>query len=333
VFWDSTIKYSSCPESSSNAVCNYDGTQAFRNCDVTVQTLSADVQGLGTWFSVTYLRESQITLVILGEGAATVTPVDVLNFVPIEKSALIPGEVPPLMDYQINERVMGKPQTARIDTVAGETQAFFTAPAAKLQELGLTGFPSNQWLGMEGLNILRQRLHLEEPNLEPWLRSIWELAPEDAVKLPPLDPLPPENMGLVVTGYETIADARFGEVLGYSLNWPGLVKEFLQRDTPAAFNGATQFKGQFNLIGDMRDIGYDPQKAMQLVKEAGYDRFSLMLLVPPDDALLAMAKTIIPSLSRIGFQVEFIPVPESEINIEAQSLLEQGAQVLVMIQG
>ena len=330
VFWDSTLKYSSCSEGSSNGVCNYDGTQAFRNCDISVQTLSADVQGLGTWFSVTYLRESQITLVILGEGKVEVTPVSVLNLVPTEKSALMSGEEPPMMDFQITQRQMGEPQAGEIDPGSGQLQVYYTAPAVKLKELGLTGLPTNQWLDIGGLNILRERLHLEEPNLDPWLRSVWQVAPQDGVKLPPLEPLAPTTTGLVVTGFNILANTAFGEMLGYGVDWTMLDKEFLGSDNPVTFNGATQFQGQFNQLSDMRRVGYDPSKAMELVKENGYDKLTLMLLVPPDDALQTIAKLVQRNLSEFGFQVEFIVVPVIDIPTKVQSLLDQGAQVLVM---
>lgn len=225
------------------------------------------------------------------------------------------------------KRTMGDPQTKQVDPGAGQLQVYYTAPNAKLEELGLTELTlgSRQWLDINGLNLLRSQLHLVEPNLEPWLQSVWDLASRDGIRLPFLEPLAPDKMGLVITSYNPLDDLRFAEVLSVGLDWKTLVMEYLGGTVPLYFNGADRFQGQFNLLGDVRNIGYDKEKAIALLTEMGYKDLNLTLLIPQDTVLEKIGERIQTSLELIGIHAVTTAVPETEIKNTIQSLLDQRA--------
>jgi hypothetical protein len=332
VFWDSSLKYSSCSESSTSVLCSYDGTQAFRNCNFSIQTLSADIEGLGTWFSVTYLRDTQITLVIVTEGKVKVTPVQVLDITINQSPTFVPTEeesIPPFIDIHISKRSMGEPQTSTDNLIPGQIQVYYTAPDAILKIMGLTDLPMKQWLDIEGLNLLRKELRLREPNLESWLQVVWQKIPEEFTP-PTLEPLSATKPALIITGYDALANENFAKALSYSLEWEALIKGFLREDVPVVFNGLSKFKGQVNILTDMRSMKYERNIAYELFKETGYDQVNLTLVVPPDRAVQNITKIIQSSLTEYGLHVEVAVVPEIELNQKAQLFLDQGSQVLVI---
>lgn len=81
IFQDSGLVKATCPRSfysGGNVVCSLGGTSAFNNqCSdqIVIQTDSAELQLHGTWFSVTYLPERQLTLVLVLDGAVASRPV------------------------------------------------------------------------------------------------------------------------------------------------------------------------------------------------------------------------------------------------------------------
>ena len=333
VFWSSELKYSGCAEGSTNVTfCTYDGTQAFRDCDARVQTLSADVQGLGTWFTVTYLAETQITLVILLDGKVQVTPVKALSF---ETPALPgspgnPGDLPTLPEFKLTQRELGEPQTGQIDPGSDQAIMVYTAPDARLQELGLTGLAarSGQWQGIDGLNDLRAQLRLVEPNLEPWLQTVWQTATVQAgYKLPPLGPLAPAPAGLVLTAYGSLANAQFANALGSGVDWTSVVDPTFGAGFPAGIHGSTLLDGEFNLVMDARGLKYNPDLAMRILRENKDDDLTLKLLIT-DEKLSAPAEKLQAYLGKIGLHAESLMVGTADLKDLIRSLLEQDAPFL-----
>ena len=275
-----------------------------------------------------------MTVVIVTEGQVKLTPVTALSFRAAQLPTGTPNigiTVPPLMDVQISQREMGDTLTSGVGLMGGQIQIYYTAPDAKLQELAFTDLSagSRRWQSIDGLNVLRQRLRLVEPNLEPWLQNVWQAAALDGFKLPSLAPLAPDKAGLVVTGYGTLADSSFAEVLGYGVDWTTLVMKNLGPDVPVIINGADQLRGQFNLLKDVRNLGYDPEKARTPLADARYKGLSMRLLVRPDAALQSSAKMMQANLDQIGVKVEIVVVSGANMSKEVQSLINQGASFLV----
>lgn len=334
VFWASKLKYSSCTESASNTTCLFDGQSSFRNCPVKVETLSANVQGLGTWYSVTYLSESQMTVVLLFEGTVTLTPVTALNFSTTRLPAVTPEkgqDLPALDSYQVSQREVGETRTGQIDPGTGSLLVYYTAPDAKLLELGLNDPPSGarQWQGIDRLDVLRERLRLVEPNLEPWLQGVWQTAALDGIKLPSLAPLAPERGALTITGYGTLADLRYANALAYGVEWQQVVNT-LGFAAPVMINGADVFRSRFKLIGDVSSLGYDPNRAVAFLREAGFSGANASLSVLLDDTFQKKAGMIQAELDKIGFQTEISVVPRAELSGAIQSRTQQRIPFLVI---
>ncbi|HBY96353.1 MAG TPA: hypothetical protein DEP84_20830 [Chloroflexi bacterium] len=81
IFQNSGLVKAACPKSdlaSGNVTCALEGTSAYNNdCSdkIVIQTLSAEVVLEGTWISITYLPEQQVTILSVFEGHATARPV------------------------------------------------------------------------------------------------------------------------------------------------------------------------------------------------------------------------------------------------------------------
>jgi uncharacterized repeat protein (TIGR01451 family) len=81
VFEDSELIKSPCPRSdleAADVTCNRSGTSVWKELcasEIIIQTLSAQIEPGGTWFSVTYLPELQLTLTLVFEGQVKAQPV------------------------------------------------------------------------------------------------------------------------------------------------------------------------------------------------------------------------------------------------------------------
>lgn len=81
IFQNSGLAKAACPKSDyigGNVTCAIEGTSVYNNScagQVIIQTLSAEVELQGTWLSVTYLPDQQLSLIMVFEGDATVRPV------------------------------------------------------------------------------------------------------------------------------------------------------------------------------------------------------------------------------------------------------------------
>ncbi|UCC65181.1 MAG: LysM peptidoglycan-binding domain-containing protein [Anaerolineae bacterium] len=81
VFQDSGLIKAACPRSDysgGNVTCAMAGTSVYNNScasQIIIQTLSAEVVLEGTWLSVTYIADQQLTVIMVFEGQAEVRPV------------------------------------------------------------------------------------------------------------------------------------------------------------------------------------------------------------------------------------------------------------------
>jgi hypothetical protein len=184
VYQNSGLTLSGCPRGGGTGSCST-GTIVSASCNVSVSTMPADVRTVGTWFSVTYLEEAQVTLVIAGEGVVAVTPATVLDFRVVDRDQL---------QYEVFAREFG--EEVQVEVVPGDSaRVLYTASddrLAELQELGLLP-PPRDWLGVQELQPLRQVLSRLDPNLDLWLEQVEEQAAQGGIRLsaPPVGEAPP----------------------------------------------------------------------------------------------------------------------------------------------
>jgi hypothetical protein len=174
VYQKSGLVMSACPKGGGTGSCST-GTLVSKNCNVSIRTMPADVETFGTWYSVTYLEELQLTLVIVAEGSVKVTPYTQLNFRLVD---------PERLEYEVDVREEGEPVDVR--AISGETPRFlYTASDDRLRELQAVGDlpPPRTPLGLEELPPLREVLVRFDPNLDPWVEQILEDAIEDGFEV------------------------------------------------------------------------------------------------------------------------------------------------------
>jgi hypothetical protein len=211
VFEGSDFGPYACPESGMGDMCSLVGTSTFDECHFTIVTLSANVRGLGTWFAVTYLWDSQMTVVVAGEGQVEVTPIVELVF---------DGGVPPLAQMgpverarawggtNVVERLPGAPETV-FTQGRGDAQFLYTAPNEALEPLPIdtAAMQPRTWHSTEQLPLLIEPLRDIEPQLEPWLQSIWENSTRAQIDLGPFpEPVSedPDEDGLTTVSEQEI---------------------------------------------------------------------------------------------------------------------------------
>lgn len=317
VYEDTVFGAYPCQKSAAGTTgCSLMGTQAVANCHMTINTISASATGLGTWYSLIYLWDSQMTIVVAGEGTIEVTPIVTLEF---------EGDVPPLAQMEpleralaarrleIRERVPGESEEVEIED--GKAQFLYTAPDAKLEELGLDpDLPERAWHPTDQLPVLVEQLRIVEPRLVPWLERIWERARLDDIDLGPRESIVPGDQLAVITYGEAWQDPRLQESILYAVDWFLLTEEFLGE--PLRVQVARQEPtGSLARTGpDAREVGYDPEQAKALLEEAGYgDGTAMVLLVPAEDEpLIEAAKLVVEQMAAIGVNAEVKVLPESE---------------------
>ncbi len=150
LFQLTSLTTKACPRSNyqggNTATCQEENTAVYKECKGNLQmTPSGEVEVVGSWLSLTYLPDRQLTLVIVGEGVAQVRPVT-----------------------EFDTRALGDP-------IRVEAQQFlYTAPDAVLEEI--SGLPPREPLPLNRLMPL-----IRELALEPWLERLVERARLDDV--------------------------------------------------------------------------------------------------------------------------------------------------------
>lgn len=317
VYEDTVFGPYPCPKSGTGTTaCSLIGTQTFADCHMTMDTISASATGLGTWYSLIYLWDSQMTIVVAGEGTIEVTPIVTLEF---------EGDVPPLAQMppleralaarqlEIRERVPGESEEVEIED--GKAQFLYTAPDAKLAELGLDpDLRARAWHPTDQLPVLVEQLRIVEPLLVPWLERIWERAILDDIDVGPRELIVPSDQLAVITYREAWQDPRLQESILYAVDWFLLTEEVLGE--PLRVQVARQEPtGSLTRIGpDAREVGYDPEQAKALLEEAGYgDGTAMVLLVPAEDEpLIEAAKLVVEQMATIGVDVAVKVLDASE---------------------
>jgi hypothetical protein len=300
---------------------------------VTVATLTADVTGLGTWFSVTYLWDTQVTLVIAGDGKVEVTPIRTLTF---------EGEAPPLSglpprerakawaEAQVVERRPGNAVSVRVEAGTDPARYLYTAPDKMLEELGLSQtVPDRKWLGMETLPDLRGHLKELEPRLEPWLERVWAQADGDGIRVGPWLPVP--DKPIQPDEADVFLGSQGGPLQDSYVQKTLLTAVDKEKVTKLAF--ADQEVALTTRLGnsevDARLVVYDPEAAKEMLAEVGYpDGFDLQLVYPEGDGQLeSLAGAIAEDLARVGIGVEMVALPTADISETVEKVASAGEPV------
>ena len=251
-----------------------------------VDTPSARVNIKATAFSVTFLPDSQLTLVTALRGAVEVTPVIDLDAQRFAEPVLV--EAGYFLYTMPGDR---SPEIARIE--ARTAQPLYKLPVL-VYELGI----------------------------RDWFDDITRWG--DVEQL--LDPTWPFLGVTLDFGGGQLDDPRVQEAFVTAINQDAVLGE--------AF--ADQEVGLTAVIGgeprDALTIPYDPEKALALLEEAGYDQGQLVRIIFPekDDQRATAAKLIAGDLSRIGIEVELNPFPAADLPAVMEEFARGGVPVLAV---
>ncbi len=320
VFEITSLQTKACPKSQftgSNLVtCDKEGDAVYQKCKGHLRmTPSAEVEATGTWMSLTYLPELQLTLVIVSEGNVVVWPV---------------------LDIESGE--LG-------DAIGVAAQKFlFTAPDDMPQEIA--GLPARTPLPLERLPAFIDRL-----GLWPRIERLQKRAgadrvpfPIDSIELPEASPLPtpfvpeqatptptedtgrpPDNAGLLLQGGGgAFEDSSVQKALAYALPTKQMMEKiFGNPDYPAR----AEFAGN---AFDLHNVPYDPDVARELLAGAGYaNGFSVVLIYPEGDGrIAAMADWMANSLGSVGMDMALNPAPADEAPAALAELVAAGEAAL-----
>jgi ABC-type transport system substrate-binding protein len=119
----------------------------------------------------------------------------------------------------------------------------------------------------------------------------------------------PAQPGLVLTSYGRLANATIANALAYGVDWTSVVDKYFGNDFPAAIHGSNQLDGEFNLVQNVRSLGYDYAKATEILQATGNSDLSLRLYMLSDENLQNFAQVLQQYLKEMGLSVELIVVP------------------------
>jgi hypothetical protein len=298
VFRLTSLETKGCPKSqytSGNTVtCQQEGTAAYKECNKnTHETLSGKVEIKGSWLSLTYLPERQLTLVIVAEGTAQVWPVT-----------------------QFQEGTLG-------DAVVVEAQQFlYTAPDDVLQEMGpVAGIPPRQARPVEELPPL-----VGELGIDDWIGRVVDQSRQDGTPIDtgPGRPPPPSSLFVVHGEGGPLGDRRVQEAVAQAVDWPAIISRRFPDAEPVA---TLQFPDLQTLTSQ---VPFDLDQARALLAEAGYpDGFLIVEVVSEQDSeLVDVAEAMIGYLSEAGLEVKFLVQPPAEVAGTVEELL--GAEQAVL---
>jgi hypothetical protein len=205
VFQESGLQRHDCERGGASSSCA-SGAILNRDCDVVIDTLPATVSFLGTWVSVIYLPRSEVTLVVVGEGVAAVTPYKTVSY---EREG----------DGTLDFVATGREATDEvvIEVPGGQEPLFlYTASDERLAELmeGQELPPPRQPRRIEELAPVRNMLGKMDPRLNLWLGESWAQGAEDGIELPP-----PATLVMLVDGEVVPNLATSWEVSEDGLEW------------------------------------------------------------------------------------------------------------------
>ncbi|MFN2578492.1 MAG: hypothetical protein ABR607_12465 [Pyrinomonadaceae bacterium] len=155
LFQTSKMTYAPCSKSEStggNSNCQSAGTAVYNSScasriEQVIQTPTANITPKGTWITVTYLPDQQLTIILVLKGSAEVRPV-----------------------IDIESRKMGEP------TTVGEGQFYLTVPDARRDQNDEQSFNLRQAKNVSEIPAMLNKY------LQPWLGRIKQHAEEDKIE-------------------------------------------------------------------------------------------------------------------------------------------------------
>lgn len=283
IFQNGSLQRSTCRRSdviSGLGICSTAGmTGVLNNCisKVDIQTPSSSTVTTGTWFTVIYLPEDQLSIVQVYEGEVTV-------------SAII--------DPAADQWSEGMPLSAG--------NLWFTAPGPDAPVIN--GVWGRQPQPMETWQTLRPALIDRYPDLDLWMETAGTRAEAEHLVFPTF--LTPQE-GEINTQWigQVWADERVQQALLAGVDWKGIVaKEWFE------FDVAPRLQIQDTFISDARDYGFDRERALGLLKESEFwSRFSYVTIAvrESDKAAVQFAYALQSALLDLDIQSELAFVTDS----------------------
>ena len=130
---------------------------------------------------------------------------------------------------------------------------------------------------------------------------------------------------LLVLTNDPFEDSRVRGAIQRAVDWEQLAREIFPGQDVTL--GLELFEGGLREVGDVQDLTYDPEKAKELLAEAGFlDGFGVSLLVGPDDGSLgAMAEWMKSYLVEVGIEAYLTGEPGSREKMAMSSAAGQPA--------
>jgi len=243
VFQKGSLQRSTCRRSdvlSGLAVCSTGGmTGVLNNCTsmIDIQTPSSSTTATGTWFSVIYLPEDQLSIVQVYDG-------------------------------EVNVRAVVDP---RSDEWSADSQQlagpglWFTAPGSEPPVIN--GIRGRQVRPLEDWQILRSGLIDRYPDLDLWMGAFQQTAREQGLPFPATLGM---KLGEVNTRFvgQFWADDRIQRAIEVGVDWKSLVEKIWPQ-----FNvfPSLLFHQETNIF-DAREVEYNRDEALKLLSETGFYR-------------------------------------------------------------
>jgi hypothetical protein len=247
--------------------------------------------------------------VIIKGTAFTITylPEDQLTLVTVLRGVV---EVTPVLDMDTLE--LGEPVPVE------EGFFLYTMPGELSPEIGEV--PAREPRPLNELPII-----VDDLGIRAWMDDITRWGNGQQV-LPPSWPFQPEQVTLISDGGQ-LEDPRVQEAFLVAVDKESVMgRAFPDQDV--------QFTARIgDELIDAFAVPYDPDKALAMLEEAGYDPGQVVTILFPeeDDQLSLAAKLIAGDLSRIDIEVELAPVPGAEIPGIMKEFVAAGEPVMAVV--
>jgi hypothetical protein len=322
LYMKSGLKQGTCTLNSvSDWMCTA-GAASVSNCNISLQSASADIKTKGTWYSVITLEDQELTLVIVSDGEVEVIPATRLEFSYAEN-----GEAQSF-ELDFNRRDMDENQSVLL--VKG--LALFTASDEYLERLfaEVPGLPPPRTpLQPEDLQRLLTLMIERSPQLGPWIEEIRSRSQSEVDYFPPIErpveqPREPELPLLVFSGRGGwLEDPGLQDVLLIGINWQEIQPQALLGSPAEMIFEFSQRDGR------LVEQSFNPGLAAEMVKNEGLDRAPVsVVLLDGDPGLSALGDRLIDDLQRLNIPVETTLVPFSDFYNKINTMIQAGESVL-----
>jgi len=296
IFQDTGLTRSTCRREDAQSGLGFCATggmvSVINNCtsQVDIQTPSANVTTNGTYFSVIYLPEEQLSIVQLYEGSLDVEAV-------------------------IDPR---SGQTTRPREI-GDNTMWFSSPG--LDPPSISGVSAREAVPLEAWEAVRGELISRNPNVAKWMAAATNTA--DVRKLndfPDFLKTPRGDVQVELIGEGWNNDER-REALTAGVPWAFMAQELYPNQETRQ-----QIRWQEGNIKDARSLQFDQPRAAFILGESGYYRTEFPTLLvgvnPENEAAWQYAEELVWYLQNAGFYAELYETGEGGLK-ELQALAQQ----------